>query len=436
MIREIKKIIPSPILSFYHFFLAFLGALIYGFPSKKLTVIGVTGTEGKSTTVFLITKILEKAGLKVSSSSSISFKIGDKEETNKLKMTMPGRLKLQRFLRRAIKSGCQYAVLEVTSEGIAQYRHKFIDFDIVVFTNLFPEHIERHGGFEQYRKAKGQLFKENKKIHILNLDDDNAGYFLEFKAKEKWVYTINDFSQKEKKENLRQGFKVVAAKNIKSQENGISFNVGNLRFNLLLAGRFNVYNALAAISTAESIGIDLKVCKKALEEVKYIPGRMEVVVSKPFRIIVDYAHTPDSLKKVYKSITETKSTGSSLICVLGSCGGGRDKWKRPELGKIAARYCNKIILANEDPYDEEPEQILSMIKSGIFNSNFPSRNFYEILDRRRAIRKAISLAKDKDVVIITGKGSEPWMCMANGKKLSWDDRKIAIQEFNKAARLL
>jgi len=184
----IKKFIPAFLLDFYHFFLPMFGAFLYRFPSKKLIVIGVTGTNGKSTVVNLATKVLEEANYKVASLSSIKFKIGEKEWPNTLKMTMPGRLKLQKFLREAVNAGCQYAVIEVTSEGIKQHRQRFIDFDIAVFTNLTPEHIESHGSFERYREAKGKLFQACKNIHIINLDDENSDYFLKFSVQKKYTY--------------------------------------------------------------------------------------------------------------------------------------------------------------------------------------------------------------------------------------------------------
>ena len=413
-----KKLIPFFLLSWYHFTLAFLGALIYNFPSKKLKVIGVTGTKGKSTTIELAKLILENAGYKVASASSIKFKIDKKEELNRLKMTMPGRFKLQKFLRKAVKAGCKYAILEVTSEGILQHREKFIDFDIAVFTNLSPEHIERHGSFEKYREAKGKLFKQCKKIHILNLDDKNAEYFLKFSNNQKFCFGI-DCKLTDKNEKL------VKADNIKLFENKVNFEIDNTEFNINLPGRFNIYNSLAAITIARSQGISLEICKKALATVKIIPGRMETVVEKPFKVIIDYAHTPDSLEQVYKTL----SKGSKLICVFGSCGGGRDKWKRPKMGEIASKYCDKIILTNEDPYDENPDQILSEIKSGIPNTKYNILDI--ILDRREAIKKVLGMAKQEDTVIITGKGSEIWMCLADNKKVPWDDKEIVKQEFEK-----
>lgn len=417
----IKKFIPSFLLSWYHFLLAFGGAFFYRFPAKKLKVIGITGTKGKSTVIELGEKILEKAGYKVASISSIKFKIGNEEWKNELKMTMPGRFKLQRFLRKAVNRGCQYAILEVTSEGILQYRHKFIDFDAVVFTNLFPEHIERHGSFEKYQEAKGKLFQKCKKTHIINLDDKNSEYFLQFPAEKKFGFSTSGVLSSS-----------IKAENIQELATGVSFEVQGVNFKLNLFGKFNVENALAAICLGLSQGLSLENCKKTLEKIKGISGRMEIVIEKPFKVIVDYAHTPNSLEKVYKIVSRFKIQGSKLVCLLGSCGGGRDKWKRPKLGEIAARYCDEIILTNEDPYDENPLQIINEIEQGILKLKAQSsklKTFHKILDRREAINKALSSAKPNDTVIITGKGSEPWLCIEKGKKIPWDDCQIVREEF-------
>ena len=421
----IKKFIPSFLINFYHFLLAFLGALIYQFPARRLKVIGVTGTNGKSTVAEMITKIFEDSnppttlplasgeraptGYKVASLSSIKFKIGEKEWPNTLRMTMPGRLKLQRFLRQAVDSGCQYVVLEVTSEGIKQYRHKFIDFDVAVFTNLAPEHIEAHGSFEKYRETKGKLFQATKNIHIINIDDENAEYFLQFPAERKYTYGLN------------QG----------------DVNNRNLQLNLRLIGDFNIYNALAAISVGISQGIDLETCKSAVEKIKGIPGRMEEVISQPFKVFVDYAFTPNALEKVYQTLS------SKLVCVLGACGGGRDKWKRPVLGELAAKYCDKVIVTNEDPYNEDPIEIIDQVANGALKEirvnprSYPrkSASIYKILDRREAIRKSLELAKPGDIVIITGKGCEPSICVTGGKKIPWDDREVAREEIKRLSKL-
>ena len=396
MISLLRKITPSFLLGWYHFILAFLGAFLCGFPSKKIKVIGVTGTNGKSTVVEFITKIFEEAGVPVASQSSIRFKIKDKEQPNVYKMTMPGRFFIQKFLKRAKDADCKLAILEVTSEGIKQYRHKFIDFEAAVFTNLSPEHIEAHGGFENYKKAKGKLFQAVKNIHIINVDDKNADYFLRFPAKEKYKYQI--------------------------KEGQPAINGNPMPINLKLPGEFNIYNGLAAICVGLSQGVSLDVCRKAVEKVESLPGRMEEVISEPFKAFVDYAFTPNALEKVYQTL---KPKNAKMICVLGACGGGRDKWKRPVLGKIAATFCQEVIITNEDPYNEDPIAIIDQVAQGA------EGKAKKILDRREAIREALRSARPGDMVVITGKGCEPWIVEAHGKKIPWDDREVVKEEFNK-----
>jgi len=477
----VKKITPFFLLDFYHYLLAFIGALIFWFPSKRLIVIGVTGTSGKSTTVDFITRILEEAGNKIVSNSSIRFKVGEKEWPNNLKMGMPGRFFIQKLLRQAINKGCNYAVLEITSEGIKQFRHKFIHFDTAVFTNLSPEHIESHGGFENYRNEKLKLFKATKNIHVVNIDDENAKYFLEVPAQKtiifgtdyackingRQLYKHKEEKEKEEKEQENYSGILQNTRIIAENAQGTSFSVNGIKFSLNLLGDFNIYNALAAIAVGKSYGVSLEICKKVLEKATGIPGRMEVVSKNPL-VVVDYAHTPDQLEKVYrtfsnwsgnpkseirnpKQILNLKSKILNLICVLGSCGGGRDKWKRPVLGKIAEKYCSQIIITNEDPYDEDPFSIMDEIESGFsqiqnplgqqdipkaasqISNNIKIQNpkYEKILDRRKAIKKAILLAKPEDIVIITGKGSEMWMCVENGKKIPWDDRRVVKEELKK-----
>lgn len=418
MKKIIKKITPDFLLNWYHFLLAFFGAVLYGFPSRKLKVIGVTGTNGKSTVISLISQILKTAGYKTASASSIYFTIGDKTRSNDSKMTMPGRFEIQKFLSRAVKEKCQYVVLEVTSEGIKQHRHRFIRFDVAVLTNLTPEHLENHGGFENYKKAKGRLFHSlnSKGKAIVNLDDPNADYFLQFLAEEKWGYAIR--LSEERKTEVQN---LIQAEDCEIKQKGVSFKVNDINFNLNLLGEFNIYNALAAISVGTVEKISLEKIKLALEKVKGIPGRLEIIMKEPFTVIVDYAHTPDALEKVYQTIR--KSFKGKIIGVLGAAGGGRDKWKRPELGKIAEKYLDQIIVTNEDPYDENPGTIINEIAAGI-----KEEQVEKIIDRREAICYALRVAQEGDVVIITGKGCESLMCVAGDKKIPWDDRNIVREE--------
>jgi len=415
---NIKKFIPSFIVSWYHFLLVSLGAVFYRFPAKKIKIIGITGTNGKSTVVEMTSKILEEAGCKTASLSSIKFKIGNKQWPNELRMTMPGRLTLQKFLRQAVNEKSDYIVLEVTSEGIKQHRHRFIDFEIAVFTNLTPEHIEAHGSFEKYKETKGELFRAAKKIHILNLDDENKKYFLSFPADKKYGYGLNSGYQP-------HGIEYLKAENIQATPKGIGFSVKDISFNLPLLGSFNIYNAIAAICVGLSQGISLETSKSALEKLKVIPGRMEEVISEPFKVFVDYAFTPNALQKAYETLSENSKfqiPNSKMVCVLGACGGGRDKWKRPVLWELAAKYCDEVIITNEDPYDEDPMEIINQIAEGA------EGKAKTILDRREAIKKALLLAEPGDTVVITGKGCEPCICAAKGKKIPWDDREVVKEE--------
>ena len=418
-----RYIIPRPVFNFfqpiYHLLLIVLAVFWYRFPSRKMKIIGVTGTNGKSTVVYLISRILEQAGYPVAAFSSIEFKIKDKAWNNDLKMTMPGRFKLQKLLRQAFNAGCKYAVLEITSEGIKQHRHRFIGFDVAVLTNLTEEHLESHGGFERYKEAKSKLFQmlKLKGKAIVNLDDPSAEYFLQFPAKEKWGYGI-DFESSEEVDQT------VKASDYQLSQKGIDFRVDGQDFNVSLLGKFNLHNILASISIGLIEGISLDEIKLALEKIKGIPGRLEIVIKDPFTVMVDYAHTPDALEKVYQMIRESFS--GKIIGVLGAAGGGRDKWKRPEFGKIAEKYLDKIIITNEDPYNEDPQSIIDDIVKGLEN-----KSAEEFIDRREAIHRALELAQDGDFVIITGKGCESWLCMSKGEKIPWDDRKIAKEEFKK-----
>ena len=403
---NIKKYIPKFVFKIYHFILAFLGALFYGFPSKKIKVIGITGTSGKSTTVNICDSILRQGGFKVASMSSIRFKFGEEEIPNELKMTMPGRLKIQKFLKGAVKRDCDYAIIEVTSEGIEQFRHKFINFEVAIFTNLSPEHIESHGSFENYMKAKGKFFKDVKKVHILNKDDEHFEYFNSFSAIKKITYSIINISD----------FK---AKNVLVSKNGSDFYLKDVLFKTNLLGEFNVYNSLAGIALGQSQGISLEDCKQGLLNAKNVSGRMEKVISEPFSFYIDYALTPVALEKVYKYLNPD-------IVILGACGGGRDKWKRVVFGKLASKYAQTVIITNEDPYDEDPEAIIDDVLKGVGEKGI------KIIDRRDAIKKAIEIVKPGQTIVITGKGSETCI-MEKGVKKDWNEKQVILEEYKKRA---
>lgn len=396
ILQNIKKFIPKKLFEslapLYHYSLAMLGAIIYRFPSNKLMVIGVTGTKGKSSTTEIINAIFEASGKKTILLNTIRFKIGSESVPNKRKMTVPGRFFLHRMLRHGLDQDCEVAVVELSSEAAKQFRHKFIYLDALVFTNLAPEHIESHGSFEKYRGAKVSLVKnlKNNGILVVNADDENSVYFKSATKNKVLEWSMRDkFDYKTK-----------------------------------LIGDFNKKNILASVALAKAFGIDVDVIRKGIESVSVIKGRAEFVKvsdKQDFDVVVDYAHTAESLEELYKAFVSKRK-----ICVLGNTGGGRDKWKRPEMAKIADKYCDSVYLTNEDPYDEYPEQIIKDMLPG-FKTNAPKI----IMDRREAIGEAIKEARNGDAVLISGKGTDPYIMLANNKKLPWSDSEVAREELVK-----
>ncbi|MEK7560675.1 MAG: UDP-N-acetylmuramyl-tripeptide synthetase [Patescibacteria group bacterium] len=428
ILDHIKKYIPAGIFRrlqpIYHFVMAFAAAAFYCFPARRLIVIGVTGTKGKTTVVELLHAILEEAGHNTASLSSLRFRIRDQVIANDLKMTMPGRFFVQKFLREAVERGVTHVVLEVTSEGIKQYRHRFIGFNVAVMTNVRPEHIEAHGGFEEYLRAKLDLFWRlpAKTSAVLNVDDPGHQRFRAATRAH-----IAEYGHA----GIRRDDKFWPVRDASFGADRIRFDLGGREVRSALRGEFNFYNILAAAAVALSLHINLRHIADGVARVKEIPGRMEFIQDKPFRVVVDYAHTPDSLGAVYGLLG---GAGKKLICVLGAAGGGRDKWKRPEMGRIAADHCDAVFLTNEDPYDEDPQSIIADIAAGCVRRETRKEKrgkrkerpeIHKILDRGRAIRAALEFAERGDTVVITGKGAEPWIMGPGGGKTPWDDREIA-----------
>ena len=384
-------------------------------------MVGVTGTKGKSTTVELMGAIFEAAGEKTAVLSSITRKIGSKREKNMTGNTMPGRFAIQKFLHDAVRAGCTYAFIEVTSQGVLQHRHEFIDWNAAVFLNLAPEHIESHGSFEAYRAAKVSFFEyvarspKKERLFLVNEADASAKYF-EDSVRHNYGNAIIRFSGEE---FLRK--ELAARYDLRSEK--VRAELGEW-----LLAEFNLENAAAAASLATARKVHWEAIEKALVGFEGVSGRLEVVQRKPFTVVVDYAHTPDSLRKVYTTLRRdflVHPHEGSLIAVLGSAGGGRDKWKRPEMGRVAGEICSSIVLTNEDPYDESPREIMKEIKNGILSTSFSPANLFEIVDRKEAIIKAIMLAEKGDVVVMTGKGSESWIHGARGEKIPWNEREMA-----------
>lgn len=471
----IPKFLLTKLRPIYHYFFAYLAAVFYGHPSNKLIVIGITGTSGKTSSVYLMAKTLNACGYKTGYTSTAMFSDGDNEWLNNKKMTMLGRFFTQKMLSKMVKNSCVYAIVETTSEGIRQFRHQFINYDIACFTSLYPEHIESHGSFENYKKAKGKLFshlkncktkyidqekkvikiKDNlskinfnkvRKSIILNGDDDHFSYFSGFWAEDKIVYSHNKPIDKNLPNIIysniiskdgKNSFDIFFEKNISGTNKIIKKNVA-----LSLLGEFNVVNSMPLISLSINQEIDLDIVIKNLAKIKNIPGRLEMIeAGQKFLAIVDYAYEPVALQKLYKTvdvineenIKNNKGGKGRLIHVLGSAGGGRDKSRRFVLGEMAASKADFVIVTNEDPYDENPLEIINQVSAGAKSiGKIEGQNLFRILDRREAIKKAVSLvSSENDIILLTGKGSEQAICVKGGKKQFWDDRLYLREEILK-----
>jgi UDP-N-acetylmuramoyl-L-alanyl-D-glutamate--2,6-diaminopimelate ligase len=405
----------------YHRIIPVLADLFYGHPGKKMIVVGVTGTKGKSTTCRLIASVLEAGGYKVGLLSTVEFQIGDKRWLNDKKMSMLGKGQIQKMMKQMVEAGCQYAVIETSSEGILQNRHLGVHYDMAVFTNLGTEHSERHGGFENLKKAKGQLFADLKKhpnkilngikvdkVIVTNADDEHAPYFANFLADKKFHYGI-------------KGKKIV------SSATGTDFEALNRTFHLNILGEFNVPNALAAIAVGKSQGISDDKIAFGLAQVKVVEGRMEFIEEgQNFKVIVDYAHEPLSLTALFKTLRNLVGRDNKVIGVVVSDGGGRDIQKRGKMGEIAGGLCDFVVITDVNCFDEDPREIAEMLAKGARVAGKKDNvNLFIETDRRAGIKKAIQLAKPGDVVVITAKGTENVLCVAGGKKLPWDDREVA-----------
>lgn len=422
----LKTILPESFILWTHYVRGFLAATYYNYPGKKLKIIGVTGTNGKTTTCNMIARILERANYRVGMATTINFKIDKDEWVNKTKMTTMSPFALQKFLADCIKAGCHWVILETSSHAIAQYRNFGVDYQIAVLTNITHDHLDFHKTFDRYRDTKAQLFNTGKTINILNHDDKSIEHFGKFPARDIITYGT------ESPEHQRTGRPDILAKKIILESTGSLFNVitprSQVSIDLKLPGKFNIYNALAALCVADALKIHLDVVKGALEAMELVPGRMEKVdQGQSFAVIIDYAHTPDALEKVFQTLTMAKK--ARIISVLGSCG-DRDKTKRPILGALAGKFADIVIVTNEDPYTEDPVKIIEEVAGGVPRGATPSKqkisgeNFFKILDRKEAIEKAIAMAYKDDIVLITGKGAEE--CMVVGpEKIPWSDRKIA-----------
>jgi UDP-N-acetylmuramoyl-L-alanyl-D-glutamate--2,6-diaminopimelate ligase len=381
----------------------------FNFPSKSLFMVGVTGTNGKTTISYLIKHLFESGKKKSGLLGTIEYILGNNELPSSL--TTPDNLLIQKYLREMISSGCTHAVLEVSSHGMEQNRLKNIDFDIAIFSNLSQDHLDYHDNLENYSDAKKKLFDSlaPSGVAVVNIDDEWSAKMIETTKAKIITYGIK---------NKQADF---FAKNIKFSLDGVEFDLiyKDIKEKITspLIGRFNVYNILAAVAAANAAEIPLDQIIKYLSSFQSARGRLErVKTDRNFYLFVDFAHTPDALKNVLQTLKEIKH--HKIITVFG-CGGDRDKGKRPLMGKICSQFSDLSVITSDNPRSEEPGKIISEIEKG-----FIKKNYFIEEDRSKAIEKALSLAEEKDIVLVAGKGHETTQIFAN-KTLLFNDREIA-----------
>lgn len=382
----------------------------YRYPSKELLVISVTGTSGKSSTIHFLRQVLEAAGFTVGSLSTVDFYIAGEDMLNDQKMTMLGKMQIQKYLREMVNKRCDVAIVEMTSEGALQHRNKFINADIIALTNLYPEHIESHGSFEKYKEAKLGMFRyvagskrkklkdqkikrsedqkgEISKVVIVNGESEYADEFLAFDFDEKIKFKPSEFPKRN-------------------------------------------YACVAAI--ARSLNVDEGIIKDTLATVVGVPGRIEYIPEAEthgFKVIVDYAFEPVAMGALYEEVALLKP--KKIIHVFGSTGGGRDTARRFTVGELVGGKADMCIVTDEDPYDDDPMEIIMNVASAVLKTGkVEGQSLFKIVDRREAIKKAIEMAHEGDIILITGKGSEQKMCVAGGKMIDWDDRAVTRQILN------
>lgn len=393
----------------------------FAYPARRLRLIGVTGTNGKTTTTHLIRAILRQAGRRVGLIGTIHTLVDDEEWP--VKNTTPDVVDLQATLAAMVEAGVDDVVMEVSSHALAMKRTAGCEFDIGVFTNLTRDHLDFHKTFANYIAAKASLFAGlgapgsvkplTGKAAVINVDDPSAAAMMEPCRMPIITYGIKNTA-------------AVTARDITITAQGASFTgyMGDTRLplHLHLTGRFNVYNTLAAIGVAQACGVNAATIKTALEHFGSVPGRFETVdAGQPFGIIVDYAHTPDGLENILKTARELEP--ERLIVVFG-CGGDRDRTKRPIMGEIALRYADVVLVTSDNPRSEDPSAIIKEIEHGIIPHVVPGKHYETIVDRREAIKRALSLAKPRDLVVIAGKGHETYQILAD-RTIAFDDREVA-----------
>lgn len=415
----IKKVIPKDaqynVANFYHLLVAVAANIRYGFPARKMRVIMVTGTNGKTTTAAYIAQMLMSAGLKVGVSTTAFYGFGEELEPNTRNRTVDDIFYVQAMLSRMKKAGCEYLVMEVTSMALVQHRLWGVPCDVAVMTNLTQDHLDYHKTMERYAEAKGKMFERSPAYIVLNRDDEWFEFFDKFEAGDrKLTYGAH-----------KDATGRIIEADLKADGSDVTLQIDKtkkVKFHTALPGKFNVYNATAAAMVGYVLELDAKEISKGLASLKNVPGRLErISEGQRFEVIVDYAHTPDALENLLDTLRHL--TKGKLWVVFGATG-DRDKGKRPIMGEIAARLADRIVLTDDEPYSEDPAKIRKEVMTGIESTENGAKKTIEIGDRREAIQRAVADARPRDTVAITGMGHEQFRIVA-GERQPWSDAGIA-----------
>lgn len=394
--------------------LAYMAANYYENPSDNLKLVGVTGTNGKTTVATLLYQLFTKAGFKVGLLSTVKVMVAEK--TFSATHTTPDSLTINEHLYQMNKEGVEFCFMEVSSHGLAQKRTAALHFAGGIFTNLSHDHLDYHKDFAEYRNVKKQLFDSlpASAFALVNVDDKNGLVMMQNTKAKKYTYALKSYAD-------------FSAHILENQFGGLLLKLNGHEVWSKLIGNFNAYNLLAIYAVGELLGLETQENLRIISELQSVSGRFQYLVTKnKITAIVDYAHTPDALKNVLETINEIRTKNEELITVVG-CGGDRDRTKRPVMGKIAAALSTRVIFTSDNPRTEDPEKILEEVEAGVESQNF--KKTMAVVNRRQAIKTACQLAKPNDIILIAGKGHETYQEI-NGKRIDFDDYKI-VNEFLK-----
>jgi len=421
MIARLKKLIPerSPIRLLWHRSKTLCAALMYGFPARKLTVVGVTGTDGKTTNVGMVAHILQQSGIKTGALSTAFFQIGEKVTWNETQKTSPSPFIVQKFLRTLLRNKCTHAVIEYSSHGLVQGRTLFTWPAIAAITNTSAEHLDYHGSMEQYRSDKGMLFQMlgEKGTKVLNRNDDTFSLYQAIKSEDTVDYAAGRPINATEHSLWLSDIATHPASSTATLHIGEKISVP---LSLGIPGQFNLMNALCAIGCAIAAGVTPQQSASALATFKGVPGRMEPISEgQNFSVYIDFTVTPGAYEQTLSTLRSMIAPDKRILVLTGSCG-DRMKEKRPVVGKICSELADVVVVANEDPYTEDPEKIIDEVWAGIDQTKTEA---HRIFDRREAISYLLSHAQEGDAVLLCGKGSDTMMWVKEGQ-VPWNEREI------------